>query len=183
MALPTDVDISSFDRFVATTDGRGFDIDGQHGYQCWDYGALLWGLTGHYNYPYLSTGGTGYAYGIWSARVENASDQFDLIYDVRDVKRGDLVILDRGRFALDESGHDAFACEDYNGTNTMLLIGQNQVNANPDYGHVVTSNSMSIAKFLGAFRYKAWGTPTPPTPETERENFPWVLYARKLRKT
>lgn len=189
MAL-VNVDISSYDAFRNATMGNGYDIDGFYGYQCWDYGALLWGNIGRYGhsgtqyaYPYLSTGGTGYAYGIWSARTVNASDNFDLIYNLSDVKRGDLVILDRGRFAGDDSGHDAFADEDYNGTTTMWLVGQNQTNPNPTTGHVVTRNQMSVAKFLGAFRFKQWAQPTPPTPtETKKKKgYPWAVLGNQVR--
>ena len=189
MAL-VEVDISSFDAFKNATLGNGYDIDGYYGYQCWDYGALLWGNIGRYghqgtpyNYPYLSTGGTGYAYGIWLARTGNATDQFELIFNLSDVKKGDLVILDKGRFVGDTSGHDAYADEDYNGTNTLRLLGQNQENPSATVGHVVTLDNMDVSKFLGAFRFKQWIAPPPPPPPVQRKKskFPWVLYANKLR--
>lgn len=183
MPLPSDVDISSYDRFRATTIGRGFDIDGAYGYQCWDYGALLWGLTGHYPYPYLSTGGTGYAYGIWSAREQNGPPDFEMIFRLEDVKRGDLVILDHGRFTGDVSGHDAYADEDYDGSGYMWLLGQNQKNANPYTGHVVTRDRMSVAKFLGAFRYKAWGGGPEPSTSRKKKKFPWFIYNQRRNLT
>lgn len=184
MSLVT-VDISSYDAFRNATLGNGYDVDNSHGYQCWDLGAELWGNTGNYVYPYLSTGGTGYAYGIWSARIQNAGNDFTLITSVTDVKRGDMLVLDRGRFAGDDSGHNGFADEDYNGTNTISMLGQNQVNPNPTTGHVTTIDPMDITKFLGAFRYNAWFTP--PTPIVVRNThskskFPWVIYSRKLRE-
>lgn len=172
MGLPTDVNIDTFDNFRNDTIGRGFDVDGQHGFQCWDYGATLWGLTGDYAYPYLSTGGIGYAYGIWSDRELNAIPDFTLITRKEDIKRGDMVILDKGRFSGDVSGHNAFADEDYNGTDTMQLLGQNQENPSPIVGHVVTSNQMSISKFLGAFRFNKWEEPTP---SIEKRKFPFYL--------
>lgn len=190
MAL-VQVDITSYDTFRAATMGNGYNIDGAYGFQCWDYGALLWGNIGRYGhlgvpyaYPYLSTANTGYAYGIWLARTENAAGEFDLIYNLSDVKRGDLVILNRGRFSGDDSGHDAFADEDYDGSGYMWLVGQNQENSNPTTGHVVTRNRWSVSAFMGAFRYKRWATtpPTPPVERKKRDKFPWVLYARKLRQ-
>ena len=187
MAL-VEVDISSFENFKSATLGNGYDIDDSYGYQCWDYGALLWGNIGRYGhsgvpyaYPYLSTGGTGYAYGIWLARTENATDQFDLIFNLSDVKAGDLVILDKGRFTGDVSGHDAYADESYDGSGYMWLVGQNQENPSATVGHVVTRDRMSVAKFLGAFRFKQWEHPTPPRPYT-KSKFPWVIYARKIRE-
>lgn len=186
MALPTDVDISSYDRFRATTIGRGFDVDGAYGYQCVDLAMVLWGLTGHFPYPYISTGGTGYAYGIWYANIVNAGTDFDLIYRIEDVKRGDLVILDRGRFTGDVSGHDGYADEDYDGSGYMWLLGQNQENPNPYTGHVTTRNRMSVAKFMGAFRYKAWGGGPGPGPEPTRKakkKFPWFIYNQRRNLT
>lgn len=182
------VDISSYDNFKSATMGNGYDIDSSAGFQCWDYGALLWGNIGRYghagvpyNYPYLSTGGTGYAYGIWNARIENATNQFDLIFNLADVKKGDMIILDKGRFEGDVSGHNAFADEDYNGTNTMWLVGQNQENPSASVGHVVTRDRMSVAKFLGAFRFKQWES-NPPTPYyPQKRKFPFYLYSEKWR--
>lgn len=177
------VPTGSYDAFRNAVIGNGYDVDNQNGYQCWDLGAELWGNIGGYVYPYLSTGGTGYAYGIWDARLQNAGTSFDLIYNLEDVKRGDMVVLDKGRFAGDVSGHNAFADEDYNGTTRMWLVGQNQENPNPSTGHVTTRDYMDVSKFLGAFRYHNWISPTPPTPpSSKRKGFPWVLYARKLRQ-
>lgn len=179
------VPTGSYEEFRNTVLGNGYDVDGYYGYQCWDLGATLWGNVGGYSYPYLSTGNTGYAYGIWSvewARNQNAGTKFDLIYNLSDVKRGDMIILDKGRFTGDVSGHNAFADEDYNGTTTMWLVGQNQENPSATVGHVTTRNQMSVAKFLGAFRYKEWGSGPSPQPTVRRKGkFPWVLYANKLR--
>ena len=151
---------------------------------------MLWGNIGRYghsgvpyNYPYLSTGGTGYAYGIWYARTENAASNFDLIFNLADVKRGDLVILDQGRFVGDVSGHDAFADEDYDGSGYMWLVGQNQESPSAQYGHVVTRDRMSVAKFMGAFRFHQWAQPTPPTPtQRKKHKFPWYLYTNRLNE-
>ena len=187
MAL-VEVNISSYENFKNVTMGNGYDIDSSEGFQCGDYGALLWGNIGRYghsgvpyNYPYLSTANTGYAYGIWLARTENAGSEFDLIYNLSDVKKGDMIILDRGRFTGDVSGHNAFADEDYNGSNTMWLVGQNQENPSATLGHVVTRDQMSVAKFLGAFRFKQWSNPTPPHYATRQNKFPFYLYAERWR--
>ena len=180
------VPTGSYDEFRNAVLGRGFNVDGVYGYQCWDLGATLWGNVGGYIYPYLSTGGTGYAYGIWAvptARVQNAGIKFDLIYNLSDVKRGDMIILNYGRFPGDVSGHNAFADEDYNGTNIMWLVGQNQENPSATVGHITTRDQMNVSLFLGAFRYKEWET-TPPivaTYKPKKKRFPWVLYANKLR--
>lgn len=149
----------------------------------------MWGNIGRYGhsgtqyqYPYLQTGTLGYAYECWTqSRYQNAGTQFDLIELLALVKKGDIVVLDRGRFAGDDAGHIAFADEDYTGGSTLRLVGQNQENPSATLGHVVTADVMNVTKFLGAFRYKAWQQPTP-TPSSESQGkFPWVLYARKLR--
>ena len=188
MAL-VEVDISSYDAFRSDTIGNGYDIDGYYGYQCWDYCALMWGNIGRYGhagtqyaYPYLQTGTGGYAYECWTqSRYQNAGTQFDLIELLSLVKKGDIVVLDKGRYTGDIAGHIAFADEDYSGGNTLRLVGQNQENASAEYGHVVTADVMDVTKFLGAFRYKNWLPPTPPHYATRKNKFPFVLYANKLR--
>lgn len=62
----------------------------------------------------------------------------------------------------------------------MPLLGQNQVNPSMTVGHIPTVTTLSISSFLGAFRYKNWIEPTPPTPTRKTANFKWVLYARRL---
>lgn len=95
-----------------------------------------------------------------------------------------MVVLDQGRFAGDVAGHIAFADEDYNGTSMLRLMGQNQEHASATYGYKVTIDNVSVAKFLGAFRYKGWNT-TPPTPPTPTENgekrFPWFITYQRRR--
>lgn len=181
------VNITSYDTFRndvlnRASQGLGYDVDGSYGYQqqCWDLGATLWGNTGDYVYPYLQTGPVGYAYEIWSvSRDINAFPDFDLIYNIADVKRGDMIII--GATPSVPSGHNAFADEDYNGTNFFNLLGQNQVNPNPTTGHIPTINRIDCSAFLGAFRFKRWIPPVPPEPKRKKHKFKWVLYSRKLR--
>lgn len=161
--------------------GNGYNADGFYGEQCWDLTAEFWYNVGFpQGYPQT---GNGYAYGCWSLRRDvNKGNVFDLIYNKTDIRRGDVVVLNYGRFAGDDTGHIAFADEDYNGTDYLKMLGQNQENASPTQGYLTTVTNMGIAKFLGAFRYKPWETTPPsPTPTTRRGRFPWVLYANKLR--
>lgn len=173
---------SSYDEWRANTIGNKYDLDGHYGCQCWDYASLFWRNIGFpAGYPQT---GNGYAYGCWTLRkTVNAGNDFDLINNLSQVRRGDVVVLDHGRFAGDDAGHIAFADEDYNGTNTMRLLGQNQAHPSATVGDKVTAYTMSVSKFLGAFRYKDWEHPTPPPTPTEKKKhrFPWVLYARKFR--
>lgn len=172
---------STYAEWRANTINNEYDLDGHYGCQCWDFASLFWRNVGFpAGYPLT---GNHYAYGCWTLeREQNKGDKFDLIYNLSQVRRGDVVVLDHGRFAGDDAGHIAFADEDYNGTNTMRLVGQNQEHPSATTGYKVTMNSMSVSKFLGAFRYKGWEQPVPPTPtETKKHKFPWVLYARKFR--
>lgn len=174
------------DVLTRASQGLGYDVDGYYGYQCWDLCAELW-----MNLPEFANSGlwphTGtnlWASECWTqSRTENAGDSFDLIYTVEDLKRGDVIVLDSS--AISATGHIAFCDEDYTG-DTMNLLGQNQVNPSLTLGHIPTVTNINITAFLGGFRLKTW-SPTPPTPPHPiagrgRTNFPWVLYARKLRK-
>ena len=135
-------------------------------------GGHLWPETG----PNLQ------AQECWTvSRDRNAGNSFTLIYSLSQVKRGDVIVI--GDSAISRDGHIAFADEDYNGTNYMNLLGQNQVDPNPTTGHIPTVTNLNVSNFLGAFRLNTWTPgPTPPTPTGRTASkFPWVLYARKLR--
>ena len=178
------VDISSYQAFRNEVLGNGYNVDGVFGCQCVDMAKLLAGNAGRPS-PYWKSQPDGYAYEGWTnqaSRDYNVADYFTLIYNKADVRRGDLVVLDHGRYTGDITGHIAFADSDWNAATTYAyLLGQNQVNPDPDVGHVNTVTNMSVAKFLGAFRFNAWSQPTPTPTPTLQKRFPWVLYARKLR--
>ena len=148
-------------------------------HNCWDYASLFWRNVG-FPTGYPQTGPNGYAYECWTvSRIANAGTVFQLIYNKEDIKKGDVVVLDAGRFVGDVAGHIGFANEDYNGTNTLSMMGQNQENASATVGYKVTIDNMNIAKFLGAFRYPAW-QPTPPPTPTEKHKFPWFVLTKRL---
>lgn len=184
------IDITSYDNFRRdalnrASQGLGYDVDGYYGYQCWDLTAELWmhvpEFTNSGLYPH--TGPQHYASECWTySKDVNAGSSFDLIYYITELKRGDIIVIDRS--AISETGHIAFCDQDYQGTNYLELLGQNQVNPSAVYGHIPTVTRLNISSFLGAFRYKEWKTtpPTPPIPLGRRNKFPWVLYARKLRE-
>lgn len=151
----------TYDNFRNNILGKGFDLDGCYGYQCWDGACLLWQQIGRW----LVTG-NGAAKGCWDLkRNENAGNDFELITNKNQIKRGDVVVFSCGQF-----GHIGFADEDYNGNSYIRLLGQNQ---SSDMKFCVIN--MSLATFLGAFRFKAWKkvepTPTPtPAPVTPQTN-------------
>lgn len=171
------VNISSYQAFRTEVLGNGYDIDGQYGYQCWDGVDLLYSQIGRT----LSTGGTGLAYGCWTnenARAENGAEPFSIIYNLNDIKRGDIVVLNPG-LEVGSAGHIAFADDDYRGDGRLNLLGQNQgPSANPTVGVPFNITSLSMQTFLGGFRYGPWngGGPTPPTPtKKKKRRFPWPV--------
>lgn len=118
-------------------------------HNCWDYACAFW---------YAQVGrvlqtGTGAARGCWeSARTVNAGTEFDLITDTTQIKQGDWIVLGSGTY-----GHICMAAEDYNGTNAINCYGQNQGGVPmPRGGAAINLTSISLASFLGAFRYRAW---------------------------
>lgn len=179
----TVVPIGSYNAFKNAVNGNSYDVDGIAGCQCVDLAKLLnWNIG--FSSPYWDTGGTGYAWGGWtvtSARTFNAGSVYTLIYDKTQIKRGDMVVFDA--WVGNEAGHVAFADEDYNGTNYINLLGQNQRGTPaPGGGTTVNVNNVvSLQYFLGAFRFSAW-QPLPPTPTDTSHRFPWAIYARKLRQ-
>lgn len=172
----------TYDNFRNAILGNGYEVDGVAGCQCVDIAKLLnWNFG--YSSPYYDTGGTGYAYGGWTvsnARDFNAS-QCTLVYNLTDVKRGDLVVLNATQD--NPAGHVTLADEDYDGSGYLYCVGQNQGGEPlPIGGTVVTRNHLGMSDFLGAFRYNAWNQPIPPIPTVTNTKFKWVLYARKLRE-
>lgn len=160
--------------------GLGYDVDGYYGYQCWDLAAELWQNIG-FGGGYPLTGPNHYASECWTySRESNKGDDFDLIYNINELKVGDVIVI--GPSGISSTGHIAFCDEDYNGSTRMDLLGQNQVNPSATVGHIPTVTNLNISTFLGAFRYHAWNQPVPPTPTVERKHFPWVLRARKLNQ-
>lgn len=169
--------VDSYDNWKAAVNGNGYDADASFGDQCWDLCAEFWHNLGYPN-GYPVTAGTGAAYGCWDGRVLNAGNQFDLIYDKTQIKRGDVIVYDQ--FPANPYGHIGFADQDYQGSDNINILSQN--NGGTPYaqgGSFTNVANYTLAYFRGAFRLKAWHQqPTPSTTSTHR--FPWVLYARKL---
>lgn len=172
---------ASYNEFRSNTLNNQYDVDGSpiaQPYQCWDFAAEFWWNIG-FPQGYPHNAGTHAAYGIWDDRDANKAyggiNYFTLIYDKTQIKRGDVIVYNQ--FAANPYGHVGFADEDYNGTDNIDILSQNN---DHDY---VTVHNYTLAYFRGAFRYIPWHqTPPTPTPTTARGKFPWVLYANKLRK-
>ena len=135
--------------FLDGTLGKSYDMDGMYGRTCWDYMDYFWvqqaGRT-------LSTGGTGEARGCWSvasARKANAGTDFTLITSKSQLKVGDVVVLNGGKF-----GHIGMVEEIKTAGVKIRLQGQNQGVVRTK----VTRVDCGLSDFLGAFRFKAWNT-------------------------
>lgn len=134
---------------AAYPEGNAVDCDGYYGAQCWDYACAFWYSQCARR---LETGDQT-ARGIWTnRRVYNAGDQFNLVTDKTKIQKGDWIITGGGSY-----GHVFMAAEDYNGTDMIQGYGQNQGGVNmPQGGQAINKTSVSIAYFLGAFRYIRW---------------------------
>lgn len=175
------VPTSSYEAFRNAVNGNSYDVDGIAGCQCVDLAKLLNYNLG-FSSPYYSTGGTGAAYGGWtvtSARTFNAGSAYTLIYDKTQIKKGDMVVIDK--FTGNDYGHVGFADEDYSGNNLRMCSQNNGGTPAPGGGTTVNVANYALTHFLGAFRLTAWQPTPPPTPTATQKRFPWVLYARKLR--
>lgn len=166
------ISIGSYDQFRTQVLGNGFDIDGAYGNQCWDGCALLWQQIGRT----LQTG-NGCAYGCWTLKRDaNAGSNFELIANKANVKRGDVVVFQGGKY-----GHIGFADENYNGGAYIRLMSQNQGGANGNFNVI----NMSMAGFIGTFRFKPWQpaannpAPQPTTPQKTNEQIADEVIAGK----
>ena len=166
---------TSFDDFVDSTLGQTI---GQG--ECWDYINLLWDYLGGVYYTYPPSDPSSTNHGVkWGwinteARSANTINHLTQVPNLTDVKRGDIVVTSGGTY-----GHAGYAKDDYNGTGFLQLYSQNFNGV-----RYVTLDTNNMSTFVGAWRYDAWQPPVPPTPtptSNRESNFPWVLYARKLR--
>lgn len=155
------LDISTPTTVMDSLLGHCVDFDGWYGSQCVDPFAYF-----HYLYTgrWLSTNGTGAAYGLWDARdYNNSGNEYELIYSAYDIQPGDWVIFHNGVY-----GHVGMALGGYN-NGYIALLGANQGgSACQGGGAVVNIINMSLASFSGAFRPRIYIQPEPspePTPE------------------
>lgn len=187
----TSVPHSTYDEWRNATNGNGYDVDYSYGSQCWDFASLFWWNVGFpTGYPLIHSSS---AYTMWDLRDQNIAyngvTYFDLVYNLEDVKRGDIIVYTRTSSNI--YGHVGFADEDYvtwhsnhPGDYEFPILSENNGGIpDPQGGACANIHGYDTRLFRGAFRYKAWET-TPPTPPSEhkKHHFPWVLYERKLRE-
>lgn len=139
--------------FKDYTIGKCWNTDHHYGSQCWDIADLYWQNYAGRNF---STCGTGSAKGSWNCKEYNAGNEFELIYDAKDLQVGDWVIFSSGQY-----GHVGMAMGSYN-NGYISLLGQNQ-GGSPCEGGGSSTNiiNISLKTFVGAFRPKAYIKPDP----------------------
>lgn len=190
MAKYTGYVLIPHDNYLAwknATLNNGYDVDGAYGCQCWDFAAEFWYNVGFpQGYPHITNSS---AYTMWNLREQNASyngtTYFDLIYNLQDVKQGDVIVYNQ--FSANPYGHVGFADEDYatwHASNPSsyefpILSENNGGIPDPAGGAYANVHGYDTRLFLGAFRYKAWHV-VPPTPTRRSGKFPWYIYTRKL---
>lgn len=168
-----DVPHGSYDEWRSATIGNMYDLDGWYSGQCWDYCALCYAQYG----LRLYTGSPGVAKNCWlQSKSANTRHPFIAVEGKQNIKRGDIIVFDGG-FA----GHICFADEDYNGSNRLNCLGQNQgTNGSGGPANVM---SLNLSQFLGIFRNTEWDGSSP-TPESgyNKHRYNFVLFNRRKRQ-
>lgn len=144
----------TYEEFKAEVLGKGYDIDGYFGEQCWDGFAYYCKRLG---YPVIHCTGSGYAEDIWTKRATNGILKY---FDETSVMLpGDVAIFKRS--SSTPLSHVAIFDHDIDGVHGAFL-GQNQG------GKVVSNNGGSAFNIIAlpysatydtAFRPKAFSKP------------------------
>ena len=131
---------------------HSYIADGFASSNCWDYADAFW--VSQVNRT-LKTGTNHSAADTWyQNRAANALTEFALITDVTQIKKGDWLVLAASDRVL---GHICLAAEDYNGTNSLQVYGQNQGGTPvPRGGAAISLETLTLTNFAGAFRYRGW---------------------------
>lgn len=163
----------SYDNWRNTTLNNGWNVDYTYGNQCWDLPALLYF---QYGLRLITRPqGNGTAAMCWTvSRAANSVTPFISIEGVENIRRGDILVWNATPFTT--TGHIAFADENYNGTNRLNCLGQNQGQGSAAPANIA---NLSLNNFLGIFRNTQWSAPpAPPTPPEEQDKkrkFPWAI--------
>ena len=99
------------------------------------------------------------------------------------IRRGDCIVFAPSG-GLYYTGHICFADENYNGTDTLKCLGQNQ-GQGTGWGKASNIVELNLTRFLGAFRNSNWESTGPIVSVKavrESKRFPFVLYSRKFRQ-
>lgn len=126
--------------------GSQIDVDNVYGCQCVDYMNAFW--WAQVNRAIIATGGI--ASGIWTARVENAGTEFDLVTNWDNLQPGDWAVWEG------TPGHVAMVSRVV--ADTKYFYQQNYNSPNAELGGPLVEAANSSQGFLGGFRYRSWQT-------------------------
>lgn len=139
--------------------GTVWDMDKQHGAQCWDYACMFWTVMA--NRWLVTTPKGGVAAQCWNvSRSVNAGTEFDTSNQWSTIRRGDWLFWDAGP-AHPGTGHVAIAIASPEG-NYVETYAQNVKDNNGDWmgycdgGTYVVQKRESNSGFLGYFRFHNW---------------------------
>lgn len=163
---------NTYSAWRAATLNNSYDVDGGfpavQPFQCWDFCALGYFQFGR---ALITKPGGGNAADCWNvSRYLNSKSPFISLTGVENIKRGDILVWNTSASLPD--GHIGYADEDYNGTNYINVLGQNQ-GGRP----YVNIQSYSLTGFLGIFRNTLWvgDEPEPVPVSSKKRKFPWAV--------
>lgn len=134
----------SFNEFRNQVLGKGYNIDGAYGNQCWDGYAKYCQYLG---YPYANCTTSGYVKDIWNNRKTNG--MLKNFVEVEIMQPGDIAVFKEVK-GWTPLSHIAIFVKDL-GNGYGLFLGQNQGGANGNFNEVKFPYS---ATFATAFRPK-----------------------------
>lgn len=141
----------SYAQFKAMVLGRGYDIDYNYGWQCWDGYAEYCIYQG---VPYANCTVTHYVQDIWTQRATNGMLKY--FNETKNLQPGDVVVF--RPCSVTPTSHIAIFDSDAGGGYGYFL-GQNQGNAaaNPAGGYAFSLTKLPYwATYDTAFRPKTW---------------------------
>jgi len=137
--------MASIQDFYLSHIGRGYDIDGAYGCQCWDGYAEYMRYLG---YGYASCTSSGYVKDIWNNRASNGMLNSCVEVAPNQMQDGDIAIWTN--CAACPYSHIAVFRKD-NGNGTGVFLGQNQAGKMYFWQDNISYNGL-----LGAFRPKCY---------------------------
>lgn len=182
--------VTSYSAWKQATNGNGYNFDNTYGCQCYDLVVEFWWNVGFpQGYPVITNSS---AYTMWNNREQNKAYNgvvyFDLIYNLADVKQGDVLVYSGTN--QNPYGHTGFADEDYatwhaNNPSSYefpILSQNNGGTVDPQGGSYTNVHGYDTRLFLGAFRLRAWESAPITHQIISHKKFPFFITANRRRQ-